>query len=441
VEPIARGGFGAVYVAEQLTTERRVALKMLERYAEDVSVERLLSEARVTSRIVSDHIVQVIDAGVDSAEDDVFVVMELLRGTTLDDRVMDHGPLPAPEVAEAMRQIAAGLDKAHGNVDPSGRTTPIVHRDLKPSNIFITQRDDGRPLLKILDFGAAKVLSQTTKTSGVVRGTPQFMACEQALGEPSTVGTDIWALGLIAFYLLTGRSYWLTVENNGTEAQLFAEILNLPLPAAGSRARQLGAPVQLPPAFDVWFSRCVNRDRTQRFPSAGLTAVELARALGVVMEPLPVSTPLAYASRAEPASRSVSAQSDTQEVAVLSSSPLPIRARRARVGLATLGVVLAGAVGAAAVILAKQSSRSDATSTPRSAAPAVSVQAPVVATSIAPAPSPPSASASNSPSADASTEPQPSSRPKTQTRRTDTPVRRTSPAQPIGAARDPYEQR
>ncbi|HYQ17512.1 MAG TPA: serine/threonine-protein kinase, partial [Polyangiaceae bacterium] len=153
VQPLARGGFGAVYVAEQLTTERRVALKMLARYAENVSVERLLAEARVTSRIISDHIVQVVDAGVDSASGNVFVVMELLRGSTLDDRVLDHGALSAVETVEYLRQIAAGLDKAHGHVDREGRPAPIVHRDLKPSNVFLTQRDDGRPLVKILDFG------------------------------------------------------------------------------------------------------------------------------------------------------------------------------------------------------------------------------------------------------------------------------------------------
>jgi eukaryotic-like serine/threonine-protein kinase len=444
VEPLARGGFGTVYVAEQLTTERRVALKMLARYAEDVSVERLLSEARVTSRIASDHIVQVIDAGVDTTAGDVFVVMELLRGTTLDDRVMEHGPLSASEVVESMRQIAAGLDKAHRNVDMSGRPAPIIHRDLKPSNVFVTQRDDGRPLLKILDFGAAKVLSQTTKASGVVRGTPQFMACEQAMGEPSTIGTDIWALGLIAFYLLTGRSYWLTVENNGTEAQLFAEILNLPLPPASSRARQLGASLELPSAFDVWFSRCVNRDQTQRFGSASAAATELARALGVVMAPLPASASPAQKPAAEPSLRSASArQLETQELAVLSMPSRLAHASRARFGLAMLGLLLAGTAGAAAVILSKQALRRDATATSLSAAPAISAtQAPAVATSAARLVAPPSSSAGSRaapglvPASSA-----PHSRSKSQTRRVEVPVRTTASAQPAGPARDPYEQR
>lgn len=421
LEPLARGGFGAVYVAEQLTTERRVALKMLARYAEDVSVERLLAEARVTSRILSDHIVQVIDAGVDSAAGDVFVVMELLRGSTLDDRVMDHGPIPAPEVAEIMRQIAVGLDKAHGYVDPTGRTTPIIHRDLKPSNIFVTQRDDGRPLLKILDFGAAKVLSQTTKTSGVIRGTPQFMAPEQALGEPSTVETDIWALGLIAFYLLTGRSYWLTVENNGTQTQLFAELLNLPFAGASARARQLGAEAPLPATFDAWFSRCVNRDHAQRFPNAGLAAAELSRALGVPVEPRRVTTPPPpTALTSVPARTADERQLETQKVAVLSSTPGP---NRARVGLAALGVVLAGA---AAIVLTKQASRTDATPAPLSAAPAVTAT-PAPAAEISAAPPPPSAAASSS-----------APRSKPLIRKNNSPAR---PSAPPAAARDPYEQR
>lgn len=428
-------------MAEQLTTERRVALKMLARYADDVSVERLLAEARVTSRIVSDHIVQVIDAGVDSAEGDVFVVMELLYGTTLDDRVMDHGPLSAAETADFTRQIAVGLDKAHGHVDPSGRATPIIHRDLKPSNVFITHRDDGRPLLKILDFGAAKVLSQTTKTSGVVRGTPQFMACEQALGEPSTVGTDIWALGLIAFYLLTSRSYWLTVENNGTEAQLFAELLNLPLPPASARARQLGAEVRLSPAFDAWFSRCVNRDRAQRFTSAGAAAAELARALGVTTDLArvtapPTQAPVERAARRSPAARPL----ETQDLAVLSSSTDTARSNRGRITVITLGIALAASAGAAAVVLSQHSARRNAT-TPSSSASAVSTRptAAVAPSNAAAVSTPSSAPATSTPSVAASSASLPRPlRPKPPTQKGHVDVH---PSRPAEAARDPYEQR
>jgi serine/threonine protein kinase len=451
VQPLARGGFGAVYIAEQLTTERRVALKMLARYAEDVSVERLLSEARVTSRIVSDHIVQVIDAGVDSASGDVFVVMELLRGTTLDERVMDHGPLSARETAEYMRQIAVGLDKAHGHLDATGRPTPIIHRDLKPSNIFITRRDDGRPLLKILDFGAAKVLSQTTKASGVVRGTPQFMAPEQAMGQPSNVATDVWALGLIAFYLLTARSYWLTVERDGTEAQLFAEILNLPLVMSSERARQLGVAIELAPAFDAWFSRCVNREQAQRFSSAGLAAVELCHALGVVLEPH-VSEVQQRPSAEKPLTPSLpragAPQLETPAMAAVSSTPRPGRANRRRAGLATLGLLLAGGGGAAAVVLWKQgrvgqtAPSSVTASRPASQGPGTSQTAAPAGKDVAAAGATSALSSASSSSPDraapSATAPRPPAAPTT---KRGVPLGAKSPAKAASSPRDPYEQR
>jgi serine/threonine-protein kinase len=430
VAPLARGGFGAVYVAEQLTTERRVALKVLARYDEAVSVQRLLSEARVTSRIVSDHIVQVIDAGVDTGTGDVFVVMELLRGVTLDERVMAHGALPWPEAAELLRQVAVGLDKAHGHLDRAGTPMPIVHRDLKPSNIFLTERDDGQTLVKILDFGAAKVLSQTTKASGVIRGTPQFMASEQAMGEPSSEATDIWAFGLIAFYLLTGRSYWLTVEKAGTEAQLFAEILTLPLVAASARAKELGVDVELPPQFDRWFSRCVNRDRAQRFGSAGQASGELSRLLGVPAprssEPPRPSTSTAPVVAAARRAVSPLEQLETHDHAALSSSSGLSRPSRTRAGLAMLGVLLAAAVGAAAVLAWKRAPIDSSAPSSISASPApassrlvpTSEAPPVVAPSSAPSgaePIPPRAAPKPGPSVRASSgekRPPPTARPK-----------------------------
>ena len=453
--PLARGGFGAVYIAEQLTTERRVALKVLARHAEYVSVDRLLAEARVTSRIVSDHIVQVIDAGVDLATSDVFVVMELLHGMTLDERLRQHGALPLPEVAEYMRQIAVGLDKTHGHVDRNGQPTPIVHRDLKPNNIFLTSRDDGQPLLKILDFGAAKVLSLTTKASGMVRGTPQFMASEQASGDPCTAATDIWALGLIAFNLLTGSSYWRTLQRDeGTEAQLLAEILTLPLAPASGRARQLGLSRELPPGFDAWFSRCVNRDPAQRFSSAGQAASELSRLLGV--EPSRVSAPLQPAlPAATPNPRRGGVQRvETQSVAVLSRTPHLLRPTVGRIRLVTLAVVLVGAIGATGVVLWKRASLTPPLSSPINASPSTpnsniapqNIEPPSPPATEPPPPTPLSAAPAH-PAAPAQSSVRPatkatqSGRAPNNEKRTPSPVRPAAPAKASVTSRDPYEQR
>ena len=430
-----------------------MALKVLARYDELMSVERLLTEARVTSRIASDHIVQVIDAGVDRATDDVFVVMELLRGMTLDERVIQQGALPSDEVAEYMRQIAVGLDRAHGHVDRAGRPTPIVHRDLKPSNIFITARDDRQPLLKILDFGAAKVLSQTTKASGLIRGTPLFMASEQALGEQSSPVTDVWAYGLIAFYLLTGHSYWLTAQRDGTEDQLFAEILMLPLAPASQRVRELGLSVQVAPQFDRWFSRCVNRVATQRFGSAGLAAGELLRLLGVertllVSEPPRRPSIGAVPIAAEPRRGGV-AQLESQDVAALSRTRQRPRTNgsRTRTRLATFALVLAGAGGAAAVVLWKR------TAVPTPASSSLNVLAPPpVASSAPPTPTEtaPPATASAAPSAAAAGAERASPRSPAKapaSARAPANERRAPASRPASAlksgavARDPYEQR
>jgi serine/threonine-protein kinase len=455
VEPLARGGFGAVYVAEQLTTERRVALKVLARYAENISVERLLAEARVTSRILSDHIVQVIDAGVDAASGSVFVVMELLHGVTLDDRVMDGGPLSAEETVECLRQIASGLDKAHAHVDRGGRPAPIIHRDLKPSNVFLTQRDDGRRLVKILDFGAAKVLSRTTKASGVIRGTPQFMASEQALGEQSSQATDIWALGLIAFYLLTGQSYWLSVQQDGTQSQLFAEIVTRPLLPASLRARQLGVAIELPAELDAWFFQCVNRNPAARFKSAGLAVAELSRALGVAPEPLRISdTPRRERSAAQVTTTAdrrskVGQPLETQELAVLSSTPGLARSPRGRAGLVALGVVLAAAAGAAVVGLWKRAPVSEPP--PRSISGSAALSAvgglPAGATTgSAPPPAAPietvgAVPAASVPSVTRALPPPATLAPRAAKRGASAVRRPQEPTKPATPPRDPYEQR
>jgi len=449
VAPIARGGFGAVYVAEQLTTERRVALKVLARYAEDISVDKLLAEARVTSRILSDHIVQVIDAGLDMATGDVFVVMELLRGMTLDERLTTHGALPAEEVAEYLRQVAVGLDKAHGHVDREGRPSPIVHRDLKPSNIFLTSRDDGQRLVKILDFGAAKVLSQSAKVSGLVHGTPLFMASEQALGEPSTPATDIWALGLIAFNLLTGSCYWLTAQRDGTEAQLFAEILMLPLVPASERARQLGRTVQLPLSFDGWFSQCVNRDAAQRFSSAGAAARELSRLLGVETphsneRPRQRRAPPIVPAPAAAVTQRREGVQGLETVSALAHTPPLLRPSRTRASLAMLGLMLCGA---AAVVLWRRApvdaplppsiSASPLPSNSSIIPPATRDPVAVVAPSAAPSGTPPITAKT---AAQAAPKAAPSSRGQATEKRAPSSAPRLAP-KVTAAPRNPYEQR
>src|SRR5580692_2233456 len=145
---IGRGGMGVVYEVEHIHTGQRLALKVLTRQP-GASVERFKREARATSRIQSDHIVRITDADVAPELGGApFLVMELLDGMDLDQATEDK-PARPEDVVDWLRQVARALTKAHD--------AGIVHRDLKPENLFLTRREDGSPLVKVLDFGIAKI--------------------------------------------------------------------------------------------------------------------------------------------------------------------------------------------------------------------------------------------------------------------------------------------
>jgi serine/threonine-protein kinase len=260
---IGKGGMGIVYEVEHLHTGQRFALKVLTPQP-GASVDRFKREARAASRIKSDHIVQVTDADVAPELGSApYLVMELLEGSDLEG-VTAKNPASAADVVAWLRQVARALVRAHD--------AGIIHRDLKPENLFLTTREDGSALVKILDFGVAKIVAEgsTLTQSGGILGTPAYMAPEQtdSHGPPVTHRADLYALGLIAFKLLTGRMYW----RSGSLAQLLAQILAEPMPPASERGSSLG------PAFDAWFGRACDRDPEKRFGSA----VEQVEALAVV---------------------------------------------------------------------------------------------------------------------------------------------------------------
>ncbi|HTM43553.1 MAG TPA: serine/threonine-protein kinase [Polyangiaceae bacterium] len=277
---LAEGGMGAVYVAQQQATELDVALKVLWPHIlqRKEAVERFALEAKISARIRSDHIVQVFDAGFDQETNMPFLVMELLRGATLQNLVEQRGALPPAEVIELISQTARGLDRAHAYQDAEGRSAPVIHRDLKPDNLFVVRRDTGEPLVKILDYGIAKILSQSTSLSREIKGTPLYMAYEQAVGQPLSPQTDLWALGLITYFALTGENYWRSARSQDSELHtLITEIVAMPLiPASERLAEHSQRASLLPPQFDAWFQRCVNREAKARFASAGEAAVRLA---------------------------------------------------------------------------------------------------------------------------------------------------------------------
>jgi predicted Ser/Thr protein kinase len=264
------GGMGAVYRARDTRLGRTVALKVL-RSDDPELLRRLDREARAASALNHPNIVQIYDVGMAASQaGEHYVVMEYVEGETLRRRLAG-GPLPIPELLDLGAQLADGLAKAH--------RAGIVHRDLKPENLMITP--DG--LLKILDFGLAKVLpapladldAQQTLTrhgtqAGTLLGTLEYMSPEQASGRPVDSRTDQFAAGLILGEMATGRPLF----RRDTPAQVLAAVIERdPEPLRHLRP-------DVPPALEAIVSRCLQKDPARRFAKTDELASELATLAG-----------------------------------------------------------------------------------------------------------------------------------------------------------------
>ncbi|WP_437840551.1 serine/threonine-protein kinase [Sorangium sp. So ce1153] len=270
VRPLSQGGMGAVLVAEQISTGKPRAVKLMHaQLAQDPRFrERFEQEARVGARIESDHVVEVVAAGVDPATQTPWLAMELLEGADLSAVVAQRGPLPPDEVRELTGQLCHALAAAH--------RAGVVHRDLKPENVFIARprQQNVRFKVKVLDFGVAKVVAETRASSLMTAsvGTPLWMAPEQTeLAVQVTPASDVWALGLLVYYLLTARLYWVEPSRGQSASvmSLLREVLFGPLDPPSARAALQGCAHLIPPGFDAWFARCVARDVRARFADAG----------------------------------------------------------------------------------------------------------------------------------------------------------------------------
>jgi eukaryotic-like serine/threonine-protein kinase len=278
--PLGAGAMGAVYEVVDEKTQSRRALKVMQPdlVRDPVHRERFVQEARITGTIESDHLVRVLDAGVDTTSGIPFLTMELLRGETLSTELERRRLLPAADVKRHLQQISFALIKTHA--------AGIVHRDLKPDNLFVTTRDDGSPCIKILDFGIAKVVSQGQRQLGSVTqvGTPLYMAPEQ-LGGKGTIGpqTDIHALGHLAYEMLVGEPYWAEELSSGEGIiAFFQKILAGPDEPPSARAKRR-CTVVLPPGFDTWFARAAAPKPEDRF--SGI--VEFVDAFGQIFADKP----------------------------------------------------------------------------------------------------------------------------------------------------------
>jgi eukaryotic-like serine/threonine-protein kinase len=268
---IGRGGMAIVYEAENVDIKKRVAVKMLasELTGSRVITERFMREARAAAAIRSPYICDVYDVA--TFDGRPFLVMELLEGESLYERMSTQRQLTVDQTLTIATQICKALAKAHG--------ANVVHRDLKPENIFLTENEDGQTVAKIVDFGLAKFYeaeneggdkARLTK-EGALFGTPAYMSPEQAKAQIDVDHrADLWALACIVYECLTGRTVW-NVDQG--VAMILAQIAGAPIPRP-SRFRP-----DLPPAFDEWFVRALDRDITRRFQTAKEFSDRLARAL------------------------------------------------------------------------------------------------------------------------------------------------------------------
>jgi serine/threonine protein kinase len=194
VRMIGSGGMGTVWEAEDETLGRPVAVKVLSESlaAGERAVRRFEREAQAAARLSGPYIAAVYDFG--RSEGRPYIVMELVRGETLEDRLAREGPLPPQEASRIATQVAEALEEAH--------RAGIVHRDVKPGNVMLTPAGD----VKVMDFGiAAAAWAERVTTSGLVLGTPSYLAPEQAKSEKTTPASDVYALGAMLYEMIAGR--------------------------------------------------------------------------------------------------------------------------------------------------------------------------------------------------------------------------------------------
>lgn len=271
-ELLGRGGMGEVYLAHHRMLARPAAIKLIrpEALAGDdgtgvqLAAARFRREAEAAARLKSAHTVQLYDFGV-TEDGRHYLVMELLEGTNLDVLVRRDGPLPAARVAHILWQVCDSLQEAHD--------AGLVHRDIKPANIHLGRVGREPDFVKVLDFGLVKSFAGTTgddslaSVAGRALGTPAFMAPEMVDGEPVDGRADLYSLGCVAYYLLTGR---LVFEAETAIQTALLHVQQEPVPPS------LRTENPVPPALERLVLACLEKRPADRPRSAAELAAELA---------------------------------------------------------------------------------------------------------------------------------------------------------------------
>ncbi len=241
--PLGEGAMGQVYQAEHVLMKKRVAIKVLRRELteNDEMVARFQREAQAAASLDSPHVCQATDFG-QTDNGAFFLVMEYLEGETLESTVNTFGRLETPRALHIARQIASALQQAHSQ--------GIVHRDLKPENIMLIERQGDPNSVKIMDFGIAHMVASAEENDdgparltrkGMVYGTPHYMAPEQVAGDTVDARTDIYALGVVLFEMLTGTPPF----EGETIAVIMGKHVTHPAPSLASRCPEVDFPLEL----------------------------------------------------------------------------------------------------------------------------------------------------------------------------------------------------
>jgi serine/threonine-protein kinase len=303
---------GVVYAARHELLGQRVALKLIrpEYAARAESVARFLNEARAAASIDNEHVARVLDVGM--LESGLpYMVLEYLDGTDLANALHTRGPLPVADVADYLLQSIEAVAHAHA--------AGIVHRDLKPSNIFLARRPDGTSRVKVLDFGISKITGADGPTANITRthamlGSPAYMSPEQ-LRDAKSVDqrSDIWALGVVAYELLTGR---LPFDANNSVA-LFAAIQESEPVSVRTWRKDVGY------ELDAIVAKCLRRLPEERFVSVTELAFALAP-FGTGVAATACASSNRILPRAAPSSSASSSVNAVSASQALAKQPAPL---------------------------------------------------------------------------------------------------------------------
>ncbi|MGH7672336.1 MAG: serine/threonine-protein kinase [Gemmatimonadales bacterium] len=263
MKKLGEGGMSYVYLAKEISSGAIVAIKVLSpRLASDKSsVERLRREAGLAMRLDHPNVCRILRLG-ESEDGLIYLVMPFLKGELLSDREVRGGPMDIPLGVALLRQVCAGLHHAH--------ELQIIHRDLKPENIMLVAEDGGGDKAVVMDFGLAKerradpAIAKLTAT-GIILGTPEFMSPEQIRGKSLDARSDIYALGIVAFEMFTGK---LPFQGRNAQEMMIARLRGQPTPI-----RQLRA--DTPPAVEQALTKALQTSPDDRFG----TTLEFAEAL------------------------------------------------------------------------------------------------------------------------------------------------------------------